>query len=183
MPNTIDPLDQVLAAAPRDVEPRHDLWPRIAAELASEASRPVRREWRSNGWMQLAAGLLLVVGSSLTTYFATRQPPVAAQQAATGLTPAVFNVEQLGPKYISARADLERTFNQKLATLPPAARAKVESNLGEIRRAANEVATILAQHPSDPLLQELLVSTYQSELQLFADVSAMSQRTNSEKRT
>jgi hypothetical protein len=180
MANSIDPLDRALAAMPQDVDPPRDLWAGIAAEIEREDASVPRSRWRMDGWMQLAAGVLLVVGSSLTTYWLVRQPQVTAPTAQTAATtPAheAFNPQQqLGPKYISARTDLERTFNQRVATLPPAARAKVEANLAEIRRAASEVTQILAQHPSDPLLQELLVSTYQSELQLFADVSAMTQR-------
>ena len=53
------------------------------------------------------------------------------------------------------------------------ARAKVESNLADLRRAATEISKTLAENPSDPLLQDLLMSTYQSELQLLADVSEL----------
>ena len=35
------------------------------------------------------------------------------------------------------------------------------------------ISATLAQHPSDPLLQDLLMSTYQSELQLLANVSEL----------
>ena len=60
-----------------------------------------------------------------------------------------------------------------IASLPPADRAKVERNLADLRRAADELSATLAQHPSDPLLQDLLMSTYQSELQLLANVSEL----------
>ena len=65
-----------------------------------------------------------------------------------------------------------------MATLPPATRAKLENDLADLRRAANEIASTLAQHPSDPLLQDLLLSTYRSELKLFADVNEMTTRTS-----
>ena len=39
--------------------------------------------------------------------------------------------------------------------------------------AAAEISATLAEHPSDPLLQDLLMSTYQSELQLLANVSEL----------
>jgi hypothetical protein len=60
-----------------------------------------------------------------------------------------------------------------LAALPPADRAKVEKNLADLRHAADEISATLTQHPSDPLLQDLLMSTYQSELQLLANVSEL----------
>jgi len=72
---------------------------------------------------------------------------------------------------MNARAELDKRFQERLATLPAADRAKVEKNLADIRHAADEISATLAQHPSDPLLQDLLMSTYQSELQLLANVS------------
>lgn len=59
----------------------------------------------------------------------------------------------------SARAELDKSSKQRIASLPPAARAKVERNLADLRHAADEISATLAEHPSDPLLQELLMST------------------------
>ena len=84
-----------------------------------------------------------------------------------------FGREQLGVGYRDARAELDKRFQQRIATLPPADRARVERNLADLRRAADELSATLAQHPSDPLLQDLLMSTYQSELQLLANVSEL----------
>jgi len=58
-----------------------------------------------------------------------------------------------------------------VSSLPAADRAKVQKNLEDLRHAADEISATLKQHPSDPLLQDLLMSTYQSELQLLANVS------------
>ena len=82
-----------------------------------------------------------------------------------------FGSERLGAGYMNARAELDKRFHESLATLPAADRAKVEKNLADIRHAADEISATLKQHPSDPLLQDLLMSTYQSELQLLANVS------------
>ena len=43
----------------------------------------------------------------------------------------------------------------------------------DLRHAADEISATLAEHPSDPLLQELLVSTYQRELQFMSDVNSI----------
>ena len=69
--------------------------------------------------------------------------------------------------------ELDKRFQERLASLPPAARAKVESNLADLRRATAEISRTLAENPSDPLLQDLLMSTYESELKLLADVSEL----------
>ncbi len=84
-----------------------------------------------------------------------------------------FGPERLGASYMSARAELDKRFQERIASLPPATRTKVENNLADLRRAAAEISATLAENPSDPLLQDLLMSTYQSELQLLADVSEL----------
>jgi hypothetical protein len=178
-----DPLDEALAALPEDVTPQRDLWPQIRAEIAKTpivaqaSASPVQ-----STWFRLAAAVLLVVVTSFVTYYLTRQsmPQPIAQTTPESLpTPQVsaqpasirFGSELLGPGYMNAHAELDKRFHERLATLPAADRAKVEKNLADIRQAAAEISATLAQHPSDPLLQDLLMSTYQSELQLLANVS------------
>lgn len=177
-----DPLDQAIATLPREVEPRRDLWAdirsQIEAQPAPAKSAPISRM----RWYQLAAAVLLVIGSSFTTFVLMREQPVKAPTMASeevvkpALTamPASFAGQGLGQGYAQARASLDEQFAVRLAALPPAAREKVERNLGDIRKAAHEIADTLAQHPNDPLLQDLLLSTYQSELRLLADVAQMS---------
>ena len=176
-----DPLDEALASLPEDVTPERDLWPQIRAEIAQTPivaqapASPVQ-----STWFRLAAAILLVVVTSFVTYSLTRQS--MPQQVATTTTeplpapqvsaqPASFGIQELGAGYKNARADLEKRFQERLASLPPADRAKIERNLADIRHAAGEISKTLEQHPSDPLLQDLLMSTYQSELQLLANVS------------
>jgi hypothetical protein len=137
-----------------------------------------------SNWFRLAAAVLLVLATSFVTYYVTRQsmqPQIV--QTAPEATPApqltgqpasfTFGHERLGAGYMNARAELDKRFQQALAALPPADRAKVEKNLADLRHAADEISATLAQHPSDPLLQDLLMSTYQSELQLLANVSEL----------
>lgn len=182
-----DPLDQALSGLARDVQPERDLWPQVRDEISktpivTDAAPVVHRG--TSRWFQLAAGVLLVVATSVTTYVITReslqqsQPQVADQPLpAPQLTaqPAGFDFgpEMLGPEYAKTRAQLDQEFQKHVASLPPAARAKVERNLAELRHAAAELSATLKEHPSDPLLQELLMSTYQSELQLLANVNDM----------
>jgi hypothetical protein len=180
-------LDELLAALPRDVQPERDLWQGIQAEIAKTpivtVAAPVVR-FASSRWFQLAAGLLLVLATSLTTFVITRQSmekdaamQVAREQTVPTATaplnamPVSFGPEALGADYMKARSDLDKRFEERVKTLPPSQRAKLERNLADLRHAANEIAATLAEHPSDPLLQELLLSTYQRELQLLADVS------------
>ena len=183
--NRRDPLDQALASIPEDVAPERDLWPQIRAEIEKTpivAPAPARREQAT--WFRLAAAVLLVLATSLVTYYVTRQSmqPQIAQTAPESLPapevisqPAGFSFghEQLGAGYVNARAALDKRFQERIAALPAADRVKVERNLADLRRAADEISATLAKNPSDPLLQDLLMSTYQSELQLLANVSEL----------
>jgi hypothetical protein len=177
-------LDELLASVPRDVQPERDLWQGIQAEIAKTPivtdTAPVVH-FASSRWFQIAAGLLLVLATSLTTFVITRQSieKDAVMQVANNPvpTPALnampvsFGPEMLGAEYLQARSELNARFEARLKTLPPAARIKLEGNLADLRKAATEISQTLAEHPSDPLLQDLLMSTYQRELQLLADVS------------
>ncbi|HTJ20660.1 MAG TPA: hypothetical protein VL494_28055 [Steroidobacteraceae bacterium] len=176
-----DPLDEALASLPESIAPQRDLWPQIRAEIEQTPIAAPKSVVQSN-WFRLAAAVLLVLATSFVTYYVTRQsmqqqvaqvtPEAAPAPQLTG-QPASFTFgrERLGAGYMNARAELDKRFKERLAALPPADRAKVEKNLADLRHAADEISATLAQHPSDPLLQDLLMSTYQSELQLLANVS------------
>jgi hypothetical protein len=180
-----DPLDQLLASLPREAPPERDLWQGIHAEIAKTPivtdAAPVVH-FSSTRWFQMAAAALLVLATSVTTYVITReslQEDAALQMAQYEPMPAPnlnampvnFGPDALGAEYLQARADLDQVFEQRIKSLPPSARAKLERNLADLRQAANEISATLAEHPSNPLLQDLLMSTYQRELQLLADVS------------
>ena len=179
-PDSRDPLDRALSQLPREVTPPRDLWQSIQTQIeAAPVAKPERRYFTH--WYQMAAAVLLVIASSLTTYVLMRgengeQPMIASEQPvkpALTAMPASFAGQGLGQSYTQARAALDKDFEARLAQLPAPTREKVERNLAQIRGAAHEIAETLAQHPNDPLLQELLLSTYQSELRLLADVSRM----------
>jgi hypothetical protein len=178
-----DPLDEALASLPEDVAPERDLWPQIRAEIGKTPIAAPASPVQSN-WFRLAAAVLLVLATSFVTYYVTRQSmqqPIAQTAPEAAPTPQLtgqpasfsFGAERLGAGYMNARAELDKRFQERLAALPPADRAKVAKNLADLRHAADEISATLAQHPSDPLLQDLLMSTYQSELQLLADVSEL----------
>lgn len=184
-----DPLSQMLASLPKDVQPERDLWQGIQAEIGKTPivtdSAPVVH-FSSTRWFQIAAGVLLVLATSFTTFVITRQSmekdavqlaqtqqqaPVPTATAPLNAMPVSFGPEALGADYLKARSELDKRFEERIKTLAPSTRAKLQRNLADLRHAANEISATLAENPSDPLLQDLLMSTYQRELQLLADVS------------
>jgi hypothetical protein len=180
-------LDALLRELPHEVPPGRDLWPDIAARIDERATPPVPVR-RGSAWLwQAAAGLVLVAGSSLLTASLLDRDRLAQQAAApvtpantmpapdgTVAIPAAFGpAGHLDPEYIAARGQLTRMLDRRIATLPPSARAKLEFNLGEMRRAADEINAALSEQPGDPLLEELLLKTYQDELAVLANVSQL----------
>lgn len=175
-PRSGDDLEARLHALPSGIEPPRDLWPEIAARLddRGSASRRPRR------WAQAAAVVLLVAGSSLLTARLLDRArdggetgPIASVPAIRGIEamPAAFGPgAQLGDEYLAARAQLTALLEERLATMPPATRAKLEANLAELRRAAREINQALDEYPGDPLLEQLLLKTYQDELAVLANV-------------
>lgn len=183
-----DRLDAALRELPRELAPQHDLWPRIAAGMQGADAQGYRPRARAQPgfsvWQMLTAACLLVAVTAVVTWRlaapSATSVPAAGVTAATGMpavmtppaTPASFGRGNgLGPDYAAARSALARTFEVRLAELPPATREKVEQNLADIRRASAELSTALDEHPGSPLLQQLLLSTYEDELALFAQVN------------
>jgi hypothetical protein len=152
-------LDQALDALPRDLPPDRDLWPGIRAQLAP----PARRSGLPL-WAQLAAGVVLVLSSSAITYFVAAQKPARV---------AAMPVDNTVADYLQARAELERIFAERIAALPASTRAKLQNELATLRQAADSIAATLAQYPDDSLLQDMLQSTRQRELQLLADIGRL----------
>lgn len=184
-----DRLDQALDRLPQEVHPSRDLWAGISAEISQPTAVTVApRHAATSSWMRLAAGFVLILASSVTTYVITQRAAdervqqaqqVAAAQVqqapAVAVMPASWPGEQaLGAEYLRARTALDAEFQRQITTLSPVTRARLERNLADLRRAASEISATLAEHPSHPLLQELLLSTYQSELSLLGSVTKLS---------
>jgi len=202
-----DPLDRALGALPREVEPGTDLWSQIEAQITDQITDqmaqegaaaprnldsnivelPARRRFDvSSRWLAAAAGLLLIVGSSFTTWvivqrsvdekvLRAQRSTVQQMQPVLNAMPASFGgSEVLGADYQKARAQLSAEFERRVAELPPVTRARLQRDLADLRRAASQVAATLGEHPGDPLLQQLLLSSYQSELALLGSLNDLS---------
>jgi hypothetical protein len=174
-----DPLDSLFADLPRS----RDLWPEIKAQI--DAETPRARTPLHTRWFQLAAAVVLVVASSAITFFVVqgsmqRQLVQARNEVTEQMQPVLPSMpvrfdgyEGLGKSYEEARAQLDAEYVKRIQNLPPVVRAKVERDIADLRRSAREISATLAQYPSDPLLQDLLVSTYQREMQLLSEVNSM----------
>lgn len=173
-----DELTALARKLPAGIAPGRDLWPGIEAAI----DRHERQ--RRFGWdrllAQAAAVVLLVGGSSGITWFAmsTRMDQVApaeqtqplALQSVSGNFGSNYH---LGPEFMDARADVAARLERELDRLPPETRSEVRQNIVRIRSAINEINLALAEEPDNPLLQELLLSTYREELDVMRRVEAL----------
>jgi hypothetical protein len=74
------------------------------------------------------------------------------------------------PKYRQQREALAKSLEAKLASLPPESRTKVISSLATIHKSMQDLEAELGKDPSNALLQELLVNTYQDEMRVLTTV-------------
>jgi hypothetical protein len=154
---------------PDAIEPRRDLWPDIAAQLKSEAAPvvPARTRWARWQGVGIAAGFAAAVVVGIVIGRGTAPLPWRGSGVAT-LTPAPAYMHDA--RYTRERAALLSTFNARLATLPPATRAKVLTSLQTIEHSIRDIQDALGRDPSNALLQELLVDTYQDEMRVLTTV-------------
>lgn len=114
--------------------------------------------------MALAAGVLVAAVSALLTWGLMRDPMAMPTPVNYGPNSA------LGAVQLKARDELLVQFRQRLNEMPPETRETVVKNLAIIQRAADEIDAALAQDPASGLLNGLLLSTYQEELQIYSKV-------------
>ncbi len=147
-------LDAQLARLGRDIAPAKDLWPEIETQVSRRQFQP-RRPW------QLAAG---IAAATLISTFAVhvwdRPAPMVAG-------PALAD-----EPYLRAEAQLEQTYRAQLAQLAPDTRLQVAHDLDVIRNARADIRRALTSDPGSALLNELMATTWQQEIDLYRDVDA-----------
>jgi len=181
-----------LSELPREIPPPRDGWPALEAKLRearaplSEGSAesqggtaPARRSRpRITGIAALAAVLAaVVVGISLDRWMLAPAHPTAVTagtEGSRGASEALPVAYVTDPRYLRERAALLRSLDARLAKLPPATRTKVLQSLATIHQSMHSIQQALGREPGDALLQELLIDTYQDEMQVLSTVQEAS---------
>jgi hypothetical protein len=182
-PQPYSSVDEALASLTRAVQPAHDLWPRIAAQLGQQANSPAGPESRNSlpaarmQWPLALAASLAVMGLALALCWSVLRERAATELLARSSAPPVtartlVNFEPThNADYVAARAELARVFNERLQLLAPATRTRVQADLETIRKAQEDIRAALAKDPASPLLLNLLQNTAQQEIQLYTSVN------------
>jgi len=164
-----------------DIPPPRDLWPNISAEISKSAqtaggagksgsrAMPSRMQWLALAAMvaTLAVGMWLgrtlfpVNGASVQT------PPVAIIDAPGNVINAAYLKD---PRYIKQHAELVRSLEEKMKSLPPDTQKKVVASLDTIRKSIADIQAALGKDPGNALLQGLLVNSYQDEMRVLTAV-------------
>ena len=181
-----------LSDLPREIAPPHDGWPALEARLresgrppADAGALPGRKaepaRYRRPRLMQIAALAAVLaavfVGVSLDRWVLSPAQPTPqsaavehAGSAGGGMTVAYVT----DPRYVRERQELLRTLDARLAKLPPPTRQKVLQSLTTIHQSMQQIQEALGREPGNALLQELLIDSYQNEMQVLSTVQEAS---------
>jgi hypothetical protein len=173
---------------PLDIAPPRDLWQGIEARIAAESAspsgavvsgNPAKRFGRA-ARMRVFAAAAVIAALAVGIWIGRAvlpmpgAPPAGGQRVASsqpgGETGAGRFDYVMDSKYLRQRAELVKGLEARLEALPPESRAKVLASLRAISDSKRELEAELGKDPSNALLQELLVNTYQDEMRVLTAV-------------
>ncbi len=182
-----------LSELPREIPPPHDGWPALEARLRESGrpqsdpdapqhgrAQPARyRRPQLMRIMSLAAVLAAVlVGVSIDRWILSPAHPippgVALPHVGSAGSDDMTVAYVTDPRYLREREALLRTLDARLAKLPPPTRQKVIQSLATIHQSMQQIQQALGREPGNALLQELLIDTYQDEMQVLSTVQQAS---------
>jgi len=169
-----------LRELPRDIPPARDLWPAIQARLAGESktpevaptgmrNRPLRMRIIAAAAMVATLAVGIWIGRSGLPLLGQPHPAYTANANPTG-EGALQTAYRMDGKYLRDRRALVQSLEAQLDTLPPESRTKVMASLATIQKSKQDLEAALGHDPSNALLQELLVNTYQDEMRVLTAV-------------
>jgi len=170
-------LRAALAPLPRSIEPARDLWAGIRAGIEAEsktAAAPKQFSAVSMPWAIAASVASIGIGVLITLGLQRHAAPAAPLANA----PAEYSFVPASTDAV--RRKLAESVAAQLANLPPETRHKVQKNLQIISASVLDIQSALARDPGNALLQDLLVTTYQNELNTLANIQAAASDAHSE---
>lgn len=173
----------------QEIPPPHDGWPALEARLRASAAPhperpaawgstalPARRPSRRMMHIAAVAAVLaaLVLGLSVGRWVVAPSRPSARTAAAPGTEARLPVVYRTDPSYLRERIALLRSLRAHLAALPPPTRREVLESLAVIHHSIRQIQQALGREPGNALLQELLIDSYENEMQVLSSTQALS---------
>jgi hypothetical protein len=168
---------------PQAIAPPRDLWSGIESRIAEErratggrvgreqsAGRSARIRWIAAAAMIASVALGIWIGRSVLPMAGKTTGSGMSANPSAGAPGALQAAYLVDPRYRSQREALVKSLETQLAALPPDSRAKVIASLATIHRSMQDLEAALGRDPSNALLQELLVNTYQDEMRVLTAV-------------
>jgi hypothetical protein len=166
-----------LSELPQSVPPPRDLWPAIAAEIAKDTKAAGKRTRHGANpvtrtqWVALAA---VIAALAVGVWVGRNVIPIAGPPSKladfSGAQDVITAAYIKDPRYMHDRAQLVRSLDEKLKTLPPDTQRKVTASLETIHKSIADIQAALGKDPGNALLQELLVNSYQDEMRVLTAV-------------
>ncbi len=153
-----DWLQNQLDTLPDELQPSRDLWPAIAEKL----DRRPRSRWLPTA---VAASLLISALSALFSWHTSLQ-----HQDTTAATQQLL--QQIGTPYQPVLASYRTQWPSIKKKMDPQTAATIEHNLQIIQQAYNELATALDKQPDDPVLQQLVRQTLNTQIDVYRRAQA-----------
>ncbi|MBV8742168.1 MAG: hypothetical protein JOZ12_10295 [Sinobacteraceae bacterium] len=177
---------------PQALEPRRDLWSGIEARITATqneavagaaAANSATAQTASGGWRRSSRGMRFLAAAAVVATLAIgvwigrsalpggnpvpHSNPASTAHIQPDMTHSPY---MLDARYSRDHAALVKNLEAQLATLPPETRSKVVNDLSIIRDSMRDLQAALGRDPSNALLQELLVNSYQDEMRVLTAV-------------
>jgi hypothetical protein len=152
-------LDRRLAELPQEVLPPRNLWPEIVTRIG--------RTQRSSHPYVLAACVAACAAcvASIFTWATMRHAPAGSGLQLVARA-APFD-ELADPRFVLARDELRKTFDERMAMLDPKTRSQIEASLMVIRDAHEKIRKALLADPASAALEQLWQSSMRDEIDLY----------------
>ncbi len=161
-------LEEAVRDLPREIRPGRDLWPEIADRISIPGGHlATGRHWWNSPILSAAS---LVIATAAVTFALTRPGAVATDSQ--GVVPVSME-GVLDQGFLANRKRLESKLEGRLAELSPEMQGVVRQNLASIRGSLRAMSMALASDPDNADLQDLLLSTYEQELQVMTEINQM----------
>ena len=160
--------------------PSRDLWPDIENRITSTRSpsdltattSAGRRHWPP-AWVRVAAAAVLLVAVGLWIGHVERTLNLVREESeSVASLPIPTSACVSDAQYLRERTALLSAPAGTLAALPPESRERILASLTTIHGAVQDIETELARDATNPLLQELLLTTCQDETRVLTEVQA-----------